>query len=677
MVNNILLEDELKRIAFVMNYDSKKLVSENIEDTKNLVVENKIENLFTPKTSTDIVSETTLRKIFKEVWDSKQKSLISEQWVKGVDQVGYWKTLFDQLKAYGVDVRWQVANNPTKSTYMSWGPWVIYKDGNKNGGWPITFTDTAKKMWLFKFPGGRYLGTPMASTNLESKYVNATFNFGKWSKMDQVKGTPSLQNLAKTKPKTTTTVSAAGCVTTDRPAKPISAKQIPAVAAKIFKDLAYAFDGVGTYEDEAVNAYKRITCKAILDAVNAKVAARGMKGIKNVGDWAKSEMSDYDYGQYREIWSGLQKLGYKAPPVSQSMRAAGIVGDVTGVNAIEKVGEGLQQLFSRPIDGFEKLVNAIRSFLGGVAGGVITTMLDFTGVGKVITTIGWGLLLVGDLIVWLVKGAAKIPEMILSIISMVTTGAIAAPVAKFLKPFFGTGASMGTLISKVGNSKFLKNALGLVQKGMGKISSMVSSAIKWIMSTSWWKYLAKTKIGSVISSVAGRITQFIDDFSKSLASGAGSKATTTKGKEYLQKKGTEKIKGKLTTDFGTDLGWEGAQVAGEELGGEKGAKAVKLAKSTYNLGGDVKSSAKTPNKIAMQQAGTGYRGPLTSIGKENIKNIASTGKDLVKTADTGAKLAGYNVNNAFSTNQPGQKKQTQNGLGLTGAAQKVLAQTKR
>jgi hypothetical protein len=114
-----------------MNYEPGKLVTENEKTSKNVIVENKIETLFTPKTSNDVISETTLKKAFKEVWESRQ-NLISEQWARGTDQIGYWKILFEALTKSGIGVKWQVANDPVKSTFMYWGPWVINKDVNKN-----------------------------------------------------------------------------------------------------------------------------------------------------------------------------------------------------------------------------------------------------------------------------------------------------------------------------------------------------------------------------------------------------------------------------------------------------------------------------------------------------------------------------------------------------------------
>jgi hypothetical protein len=648
LTNQNLLIEDLKRIGFMMNYEPGKLVTENEKTSKNVIVENKIETLFTPKTSNDVISETTLKKAFKEVWESRQ-NLISEQWErtppgKPKDPIGYWRALFDQLKATGIGVKWEVANDPVKSTFMYWGQWVIWKDTNKNGGWPISFSGTNKKLWLFKFKGGKYTGGSADATILESKFINSTFNLGQWGSFTGAAA--QLDNLIKTKPKSAAASNVLPCKKPD--GKPIPDNQVQAEADAIFKDIAYAFDGAGTYEAEAVTAYARITCKPLLDKINAKVAARGMSGIKNVQQWLTDEMSDYDYEQYRKIWASLQKVDKSivAPKVNQLYRGAGIVGDVTGINAIEKGAEGIQQIFGgRPMDGFEKIVNAIRDFLGGVGGAVVTTILDFTGIGKVITTIGWGLLIVGDMIVWVVKGVAKIPEIILSLISLLTTGASGAAFGRVLKPFMGSGLGIGAFLKSAANIPGFKQIGGLIQKGMAKIGSMVNSAINWFKNTSWFKkYLLNGPIGKAINTVASRITSFIDDFAKSAAGAAGSKATTAKGKELLQKQGAEKIKGAVTTDFAKDLGWEGAAVAGEELGGDTGKKIAKLAKSGTEVGTGLQGLSKTQKKIDMQAAGTGYRGPLTSVSKETAKNTGSVAKSGVKSSDTGAQITGVDVN---------------------------------
>lgn len=677
MVNNLLFEDELKRIGFIMNYDSKKLVSENIESSKNLVVENKINNLFsTPTTTTEIITETTLRKIFNEQWELKKentKKSLTEQWARLTDQIGYWKILFTNLTAGGIGVKWEVANDPVKSTFMYWGSWVIWKDVNKNGGWPISFSGTNKKLWLFKFKGGKYAGQPAATMVIESKYINSTFNLGQWGKSSGAAA--QLDGLIKTKPKSAVN-SAAGCFTTSDPKQPISISQVPTVAAQIFKDLSTAFDGAGTYEAEAVAAYKKITCKPILDAVNAKVAARGMKSgtfgtgtpINNVGDWAKDEMSDYDYEQFRAIWAGLQKLGYKAPPVNQAMRAAGVVGDVTGINAIEKGAEGIQQLFTDPVAGFEKIIDAVRSFLGGVVGGVVTTILDFTGIGKVVTTIGWGILLLGDIITSSVRGVVKWAEIILDMITICTTGAFGATVGKVLKPFFGTGSSLATLVTKLSKYTWFTSIVKAIQSGISKVTGLLGKAITWIMSTSWWKKLAGTSIGKFIGSAMAKTTSFFDSMTKAMATtgGAGTKAVTAKSKDVLLKKSQTKIKDTLTKDFASDLAWEGgAQVAGD-VGGERYKSAVGLVKATKGVKSGIDDLAGSSKKLKSAESGfKGYRGSNYSHGATLAKQSGGVVKNVIKTGEKTAGVVGGGEEPENETSK------TQTPVGSTLTPQKV------
>ncbi len=205
MINNVLLEDDLKRIGFMINYDSKNLVSENFNNTKNLVIENKIENLFIPKKNTEIISETELKRVFKEVWETRKQNVISEQWVKGADQVFYWKVLFEQLTKAGIGVKWEVANDPVKSTFMYWGGWVIWKDINKNGGYPISFTDnTTNTSMSFRFvgTGNKYAGQPASNITIYPKTkIDATFNLGQFGKLSNKTMSATIAKYTKTNPK--------------------------------------------------------------------------------------------------------------------------------------------------------------------------------------------------------------------------------------------------------------------------------------------------------------------------------------------------------------------------------------------------------------------------------------------------------------------------------------------
>jgi len=140
------------------------------------------------------------------ITEQSSKTFINEQWQRDNDgPLGYWKILYNTLKAGGIGVKWEVANDPVKSTFMYWGPWVISKDINKNGGWPVSFTSTDKKLWLFKFSGGKYAGQPLATANLESKNIGTKFNLGVWGKLTAAIATPQFNKLSISKPKTTVT----------------------------------------------------------------------------------------------------------------------------------------------------------------------------------------------------------------------------------------------------------------------------------------------------------------------------------------------------------------------------------------------------------------------------------------------------------------------------------------
>lgn len=593
-----------------MNYDVGKLISENENKPQNILVEQKINRLFP---TNQLLTEASV-------------------WQRAQDSDGYWKILFDQLTKGGIGVKWQVANDPVKSTFMFWGPWVIWKDATKNGGWPVTFTDSSKKLWLFKFQGGKYAGQPATNIILESKFVNSTFNLGQWGKSDAKAITTSLSNLMKTKPKQTTNVQ--GCT---YGGKAITAQQIPGVATKIFTELAYAFDGAGTYEKEAVDAYNMITCKPILDAVNAKVKARRMSGINNVGDWAKDEMSDYDFEQYRTIWNRLQKLGMQAPAVNRAMQAAGIVGDVVGVNALEKGAEGIQQLFTRPQQGFEKIVDAVQGFLGGVAGGVITTILDFTGIGKLATSVIYAIALILEAILAIWKGQPRWIYLIVNIISLATTGSVGVAISKVLKPLMGANKTLGAIVGYMSKSKVFSSVGKAISGGLSKIGSAIKSAIAWLVKKDWWiKYMQPT-FGALLSKASAWITKTVDDFAMNLATkgGAGSTALTQKGTQYLQKQGADKIKEKIGKEAAEDLGWTAAGQVGFETGGETGSNVVALGKLQKGLASNQKDLSKS-----FKSVNTGRITPLTKTTTKMTKNLGAVSKDIIKTGEKTGKVVG-------------------------------------
>ena len=90
---------------------------------------------------------------------------ILEQWKRSDDNLGYWKILYDQLKKLGVGVKWQVANDPIKSEFMYWGRYVIWKDKNRNGGYPIQGGTRPVKITS---NGGKYVGEDLSKTTIVS-----------------------------------------------------------------------------------------------------------------------------------------------------------------------------------------------------------------------------------------------------------------------------------------------------------------------------------------------------------------------------------------------------------------------------------------------------------------------------------------------------------------------------
>jgi hypothetical protein len=144
--------------------------------------------------------------------DQLSGGLLSEQWLrtpagKPKDPIGYWKILFDNLKTAGIGVKWQVANDPAKSTYMYWGNWIIWKDLTKNGGFPISWTDpSSKKNYLFKFdlPGSKYAGNAIDQTKLALKgLVGKNFNLKNLGTLTPNTLKPFLDKTFKSAPKRT------------------------------------------------------------------------------------------------------------------------------------------------------------------------------------------------------------------------------------------------------------------------------------------------------------------------------------------------------------------------------------------------------------------------------------------------------------------------------------------
>lgn len=591
--------------------------NKNIRESYNRKFNNVIvESTFNPKDEVkkffSFLKENYINEIKKTniINEQSSKTFINEQWQRDYDgksdPIGYWTILFNQLKAGGIGVKWEVANNPAKSTFMYWGPWVIWKDINKNGGWPVSFTGADRKVWLFKFSGGKYAGQPLSSTTLESKYINPSFNLSSWGKVTAANGLPQLNKLLKSIPKTMV---------------PKATAQDLNIGQQVFKELQYAFDGAGTYENEAVVAFNKIKNKFQLTELNRLVKARG--DFSNVYEWLQDEMSDYDYKQYRAIWDRLKSIDKTivAPKVNNALRVASAVGDVTGVNAVVAAGEvvgtaigaGFKWLKDKGLPWF---MEKLRDALGSTVGAVIQQLLDYTGVGAIGVAALWGVLTLFD-VSQIASGAGTWAKLIFSVLGLLTVGALAKVVGKFLKPLFNSGG--GTLTSffqKIAKQdwfiKYIKPVVGWIGSKVSGAVSLLKQAGNWVV-----KKLGATTIGGFVTKAA----EWLSTIAQSIVKFGGFKSTQTTA--YLAKKDLQNQGKKLiakTVNPIKDYGKEKIAQGAGYVGGETAKTGTELALDARELRKQPKDFKKDINK-----------GNIGNIGKTGIKIYDKFGKVIDKT----------------------------------------------
>jgi len=352
------------------------------------------------------------------------------------------------------------------------------------------------------------------------------------------------------------------------PAKPTTNKttsntaksQDNKLAQQIFNELKYAFDGAGTYENEAVAAFNKIKNKPTLDRINQLVKARNMSGINSLYDWLKDEMSDYDYEQYRKIWNKLKTIDSSvvAPKVNNAMRAASVVGDVTGVNAAvaagESVAQAIQKLNKLTIS---DIMEGFRGFLNGAAGGVVQILLTVFGgpIGAGINLFAWGAVFIWDIYQW-INGSPNWWNLILDLFAVVTAGVAAKTLGaanaagsqagkQGLKPLMSTLKSKFPTIFKY-ISSFGQKLTGL---GASAVKS-VKSTLGWLSNKlpffkNTWNTLngAVSKISNLISSVDEAITSAaggaVFKFTKNQLNGVITKAFPKFGNFIKSPKGVE------------------------------------------------------------------------------------------------------------------------------------------
>ena len=151
------------------------------------------------------LTESDITNIVKKVLN-ESNSFGEEPWVRGNDPIGYWKILFNVLKTGGVGVKWEVVNDPVKSTFMYWGGWVIWKDVNTNGGYPVSFNDSVTKVSMtFEFKGSsifnsNYAGQPLNNIILYPKFIDSEFNLGVFAKISNKQMSDTILKYQKSNP---------------------------------------------------------------------------------------------------------------------------------------------------------------------------------------------------------------------------------------------------------------------------------------------------------------------------------------------------------------------------------------------------------------------------------------------------------------------------------------------
>lgn len=553
--------------------DNKNIRESYDREFKNNII---VESTFNPKEEVEkffsFIKENYIKEIEKSNLINEETS-INEQWERGKDTIGYWKVLFDKLKAAGVGPKYgangKPVTDPKLSTFIYAGPWVISKD--KTNTYPI-YTKRKGVAYSAKITsnGGKYIGEDITKTIL-GVYDAKTKSLVKMSLSGFLKGTDEafIAQMAK-----------GGGDQKIKQETETAAKNVVAKLKAAFdrdKDNVYD-DYDGTDEKGALAAINLISSKNVLDRVNQLIAASA-KPYGSLKAWVNDEMSDIDRDQYKAIWDRLGKLGYKGYQQNDFLAATG-KGDVVGM-----AKAGFTWLKDKGIPWFfEKL----REALGSTAGAILQQLLDYTGIGAIGVTIMWAALTLFD--VWQISsGVGSWAKIFFSIIGLLSAGALAKVIGKFLKPFFGAGGgTITSFFTKIAEKpwfiKYVKPVVGWIGSKISWATGLLKQAGDWIV-----KKLGATAIGGVVSKaanflqqIAEKIVQFAGTSAKSETKLATNLGLKKLGADEIKKDAT-KIVDKVVYDKLKDQGKETVVGTAGYVGGEKGKTAAELAYNTKDL----------------------------------------------------------------------------------------------
>ena len=345
--------------------------------------------------------------------------------------------------------------------------------------------------------------------------------------------------------------------------------------------------------------------------------------IKNLKDWINDEMSDIDRNSYKSLWDHLGKLGYKGYNKNDFLAATG-KGDVVGA-----IGAGFTWLKDKGLPWF---MEKLRDALGSTAGAILQQLLDYTGVGLVGVAVLWGVLVLFD-VSQIASGVGTWAKLIFSVLGLLTAGALAKAVGKFLKPLFKSGGgTLTAFFQKIAKQNWFKTYIKPV---VGWIGSKVSGAVSLLKQAGNWvvKKLGATTIGGYITKAA----EWLTNIAESIVKFAGFESTQTTA--YLAKKDLQNQGKKLiakTVDPIKDYGKEKIAQGTGYVGGETAKTAAELALDTRELRKKPKDLKKAFNK--------GNLGKTISTG---IKTYDKFGKVINKTAKV-AKQTGNTISTGIN-----------------------------
>ena len=315
----------------------------------------------------------------------------------------------------------------------------------------------------------------------------------------------------------------------------------------------------------------------------------------------------------KKQWSTLHDIAQAA----KSRNPVKVVQSVvkTGVEGAAKVViSTVEQAVAWVKDNFDEFMEGIRSFLMGGVGGIITTIIEFTGIGKIATTIVWAVLAIYDIYNATI-GKVDWGKILMSTIGLVTGGVIGKKLGHLLKPFFGAGGSISNFIAKIKNQTWFKVTLGPILTTIQGIASFVGKSVG--AGITW---LENSVIGSVIpkgiKTAFNDFVKWLEDMGTKLAAalGEGSTVKSTAGQKVVQRKAGEKIVSDLG-DEGKNLLYQGAGAGIDYVTGTDYGSYLDLTRRT----------GKSSDKIGNLNPGQKIKGKniydknqMSSIGNSNL-----------------------------------------------------------